>query len=117
MSATRFESHRAAFEHGLQPVDAAIALFQALAPAKGIGRAIAHAELFEAAPAAWRIVDEPKPFGPSAAPAAKIGPRAAIRELCMGDADELLFVTEWYDGLLVLEPDGARRLQARYAEA
>ena len=35
----------------------------------------------------------------------------------MGDADELLFVTEWYDGLPVLEPDDARRLQARYADA
>ena len=33
----RFEAHRAAFEHRLQPVDAAIALSQALASAKGIG--------------------------------------------------------------------------------
>ena len=62
----RFEAHRAAFEHGLQPVDAAIALSQTLGPAEAIGRAVAHAELLEAEPAAWRVVDEPKPFGSSA---------------------------------------------------
>ena len=62
----RFEAHRAAFEHGLQPVDAAIALSQTLGPAEAVSGAIAHAELFEAEPAAWCIVDEPKLFGPSA---------------------------------------------------
>src|SRR4029077_19656246 len=44
----RFEAHRAAFEHGLQPVDAAIALSQTLGPAEAVGRAVTHAELFEA---------------------------------------------------------------------
>ena len=39
----RFESHRAAFEHGLQSVDATIALSQTLSPAEAVGRAIAHA--------------------------------------------------------------------------
>ena len=33
----RFEAQRAAFEHGLQPVDAAIALSQALSLAEGVG--------------------------------------------------------------------------------
>jgi hypothetical protein len=33
----RFEAHRAALEHGLQPVNAAVALSQPLASAKGIG--------------------------------------------------------------------------------
>jgi hypothetical protein len=61
----RFEAHRAAFEHGLEPVDAAIALSQTLGPAEAVRRAVAHAELFEAEPAAWCIVDEPKPLGPS----------------------------------------------------
>ena len=59
----RFEAHRAAFEHRLQPVDAAIALSQTLGPAEAVGRAVAHAELFEAEPAAWCIVDEPEFFG------------------------------------------------------
>ena len=45
----RFEAHRAAFEHGLQSIDAAIALSQTLGPAEAVGRAVAHAELFEAA--------------------------------------------------------------------
>ncbi|HWY84745.1 MAG TPA: hypothetical protein VNY10_22890, partial [Roseiarcus sp.] len=36
----RFEAHRAAFEHGLQPVDAAIALSQTLGPAEAVGRAV-----------------------------------------------------------------------------
>ena len=40
----RFEAHRAAFEHGLQPVDAMIALSEAIASAEGIGRAVAHAQ-------------------------------------------------------------------------
>ena len=58
----RFEAHRAAFEHGLQSVDAAIALSQTLRSAEAVGRAVAHAELFEAEPAAWRVVDEPELF-------------------------------------------------------
>ena len=71
----RFEAHRAAFEHGLQLVDAAIALSQTLGPAEAVSGAIAHAKLFEAEPAAWRIVDEPKLLGPSAALGAEeIGP-------------------------------------------
>ena len=87
----RFEAHRAAFEHGLQPVDAAIALSQTLGPAEAVGRAVAHAELFEAEPASWRIVDEPKPFGPSAAFwANKVAPRAPVREHRMSDADEFI---------------------------
>ena len=114
----RFEAHRAAFEHGLQPVDAAIALSQTLCPAEAVGRAVAHAELFEAEPAAWRIVDEPKLLGPSAAlRAAKIGPRAAVRERRMSDADEFGLLAERYAGPLVLKPDHARGLEARYADA
>ena len=54
------EAHRAAFEHSLQPVDAAIALSQTLGPAEAVGRTVAHAELFEAEPTAWCIVDQPK---------------------------------------------------------
>lgn len=74
----RFEAHRAAFEHGLQPVDAAIARSQTLGPAEAVGRATAHAELFEAEPAAWCIVDEPKLLGPSTTFGAdEKGPRAA----------------------------------------
>jgi hypothetical protein len=79
---------------------------------------MAHAELFEAEPTAWCIVHEPEFFGPSVAPgAAKVGPRAAIFENGMGDADELLFVTEGDDALPVLKPDRARGLEARYADA
>ena len=114
----RFEAHRAAFEHGLQPVDAAIALSQTLGPAEAVGRAVAHAELFEAEPAAWRIVDEPELSASAAALRAdEIGPRAAVRKLCMGDADELLFVTEGDDAMPVLKPDRARGPEARYADA
>jgi hypothetical protein len=113
-----FEAHRAAFEHGLQPVDAAIALSQALGPAEAVGRAVAHAELFEADPAAWCIVDEPKLFGPSAAfRANKVAPRAPVRELCMSDADEFVPVAERYEGLPVLKSDRARGAEARYADA
>ena len=39
----RFEAHRAAFEHGLQPVDAAIALSETISPAEAVSRAITHA--------------------------------------------------------------------------
>ena len=39
----RFEAHRAAFEHGLKSVDAAIALSQTLGPAEAVARTIAHA--------------------------------------------------------------------------
>jgi len=114
----RFEAHRAAFEHGLQPVDAAIALSQTLGPAEAVGRAVAHAELFEAEPTAWCIAQEPEFFGPSAAPgAAKVSPRAAIFENGMGDAEELLFVTEGDDALPVLKPDRARGLEARRGKA
>src|SRR5271166_4018421 len=75
----RFEAHRAAFEHGLQPVDAAITLFETLGPAEAVARAVAHAELFEAASAARRVVDEPELFASgSALRAAKIGPRSAV---------------------------------------
>ena len=35
----------------------------------------------------------------------------------MGDADELLFVTEGDDAMPVLKPDSARGLEARYAYA
>ena len=56
----RFEAHRAAFEHGLQSVDAPIALSQTLGSAEAVSGTIAHAKLFEAEPAAWRIIDEPK---------------------------------------------------------
>jgi hypothetical protein len=114
----RFQAHRAAFEHRLQPVDAAIALSQTLGPAEAVARAVAHAELFEAESTAWCIVDEPKPFGPSAAFwANKVAPRAAVREPCMGEADELLFVTEGDDALAVLKPDHARGAEAGYADA
>jgi hypothetical protein len=114
----RFEAHRAAFEHRLQPVDAAIALSQALGSAEAVARAVAHAELFAAEPTAWCIVDEPKPFGPSAAFwANKVTPRAPVRELCMSDADEFGLVAERYEGLPVLKPDRARGAEARYADA
>ena len=35
----------------------------------------------------------------------------------MGDADELLFVTEGDNAMPVLKPDSARSLEARYADA
>jgi hypothetical protein len=35
----------------------------------------------------------------------------------MGDADELLFVTEGYEGLPVFKPDRVRGPEARYADA
>jgi hypothetical protein len=76
------EPHRAAFEHGLQPVDAPITLSQTLGPTEAIGRTSAHAKLFEAEPAAWRVIDEPElSASGSALRATKIGPRAAVREL------------------------------------
>ena len=63
----RFEAHRAAFEHGLQSVDAMIALSQTRGSAEAVSRAVAHAELFEAEPAAWRIVDQPQLFASGSA--------------------------------------------------
>jgi hypothetical protein len=39
----RFNAHWGAFEHGLQPVDAAIALLQARGSTEAVSRAIAHA--------------------------------------------------------------------------
>ena len=39
-------------ERPWQPVDAAIALLQTLGPAEAIGRAVAHAKLFEASDSA-----------------------------------------------------------------
>jgi hypothetical protein len=114
----RFEAHRAAFEHGLQPVDAAIALSQTLGSAEAVSRAIAHAELFEAAPAAWRVVHEPKLFGPSATLGTdEIGPRAAVPEDRMSDADEFFLSAEQYAGPLVLEPNRARGLETRRGNA
>ena len=114
----RFEAQRAAFEHGLQLIDAAIPLSQTLGSAEAVSGAIAHAKLFEAQPAAWRIVDQPQLFGPSAALRAdEIGPRAAVRELCMSDADEFGLLAEGYEGLLVFKPDRARGPEARYADA
>ena len=35
----------------------------------------------------------------------------------MGEADELLFLTEGDDAMLVLKPNRARGLEARYADA
>ena len=35
----------------------------------------------------------------------------------MSDADEFGLLAEWYEGLLVLEPDHARGLEARYTDA
>ena len=114
----RFEAHRAAFEHGLQSIDAAIALSKTLGPAEAVSGTIAHAKLFEAEPAAWRIVYEPElSASGSAVRAAKIGPRSAVRELCMGETHELLFVTEGDNAMPVLKPDHARGPEARYADA
>jgi hypothetical protein len=114
----RFEAHRAAFEHGLQSVDASITFSQARGSAEAVDRAVAHAKLFEAEPASWRVVGEPKPLGPSAAFwAKKEGPRAATQELRMSDADEFVPLAERYDGLPVLKSDSARGLEARYADA
>ncbi len=102
----RFEAHRATFEHGLQSIDAAIALPQTLGPAKAVGRAVVHAELFEAEPATRRALGEPKLFASgSALRAAKVGPRAAVWELRMSHADELGLLAERYDGPLVLKPN------------
>ena len=112
------EPHRAAFEHGLQPVDAPITLSQTLGPTEAIGRTIAHAKLFEAEPAAWRVIDEPElSASGSALRATKIGPRAAVRELRVGDTDEFGLLAERYQGPLVLKPDHARGPEARYTDA
>ena len=91
---------------------------QTLGAAEAVRRAVAHTELFEAEPAARRIVEKPKLLGPSAALGAdEIGPRAPVWELRMSDADEFGLLAEWYEGLLVLEPDHARGLEARYTDA
>jgi hypothetical protein len=96
----------------------AIPLSQTLGPAEAVSRTIAHAELFEAEPAPWRIIDEPKlSASGSALRAAKIRPRATVRERRMSDADELGLFAEWYAGPLVLKPDRTGSPQARYAEA
>ena len=114
----RFEAQRAAFEHGLQPIDAAIALFQALGPTEAVARAVAHAELFEAAFAAWCIVDQPELLASgSALRAAKIGPRSAVPKDRMSDADEFVLLAERYEDLPVLKSNRARGLEARYADA
>ena len=115
----RFEAHRAAFEHGLQPVDAAIALSQARGSAEAVARTVAHTQLSRpAALAAWRVVDEPKLFPPAAASRAdEIAPRAAVRELRMGDADESVLLAERNDRLPVLKSDRARGFEARRGEA
>ena len=114
----RFEAQRTAFEHGLQSIDAAIPLPQSLSAAEAVSGTITHAELFEAEPAAWCIVDEPElSASGSALRAAKVGPRAAVRERRMSDADELGLLAERYASPLVLEPDRVRRLEARYADA
>jgi hypothetical protein len=63
-------------------------------------------------------VDEPELFFPAAAPRTdEIAPCAAVGELRMGDAGELLFVTEGDDAMPVLEPDRARGLEARRGKA
>src|SRR5271169_4331465 len=114
----RFEAHRAAFEHRLQPVDAAIARSQTLGPAEAVARAVAHAELFEAASAAWRVVDKPQLFASgSALRAAKIGPRSAVPKDRVSDADEFVLLAERYEGLPVLKPDRACGAETRYADA
>ena len=114
----RFEAHRATFEHGLQSIDAAIALPQTLGPAKAVGRAVVHAELFEAEPATRRALGEPKLFASgSALRAAKVGQRAAVWELRMSHADELGLLAERYDGPLVLKPNHARGPKAGNADA
>jgi hypothetical protein len=109
---------RIGLEHGLQLLDAAIALSQTLGSAEAVSGTIAHAELFEAEPAAGRVFHEPELFASgSARRAAKIGPRATVRERRMSDADELGLLAEWYAGPLVLKPDRAGGPQARYADA
>jgi hypothetical protein len=113
----KFEAHRAAFEHGLQLVDAPIALSQTLDPAEAVGRAITHAKLFQAEPAVWCIVDQPElSASGSALRAAKVGPRAAARELRMRDADEFGLLAERCVGPSVLKPNQARGFEARYAD-
>jgi len=114
----RFEAQRAAFEHGLQLIDAAIPLSQTLGSAEAVSGAIAHAKLFEAEPAAWRVFHEPKlSASGSALRAAKIGPRATVRERRMSEADKLLFLSEGDDAMLVLKPDRARGPKARRGDA
>jgi hypothetical protein len=102
----------------MQLVDATIPLSQTFSAAEAVGRAVAHAELFEAESAAWRVVDQPKPFGHSAASwADEIGPRAAVRELRMSDADKFGLLAERYVGPRVLKPNQARGLEARGGDA
>ena len=102
----------------LHSVNVAIALSQTLRPAEAVGRAVAYSEPFEAEPATGHAFREPKlSASGSALRAAKIGPRATVREFCMGDADEPVLLAERYERPLVLKPDHARGLEARYADA
>ena len=114
----RFEAHRAAFEHSLQRVDAAIALSQTLGPAEAIGRAVAHAELFEAVPCSVVHCRRAKAFWPFDRILGKQGSSTSRgSKNCMGDADEFVLLAERYEGLPVLKPDRARGAEARYADA
>jgi hypothetical protein len=114
----RFQAHRAAFEHGLQPVDAAIALSQARGSAEAVARTVAHTQGPAALHAAWCIVDEPKLLSPAAASRTnEIAPRAAVRESCMGDGDEPVLLPKPNDSLPVLKSNSARGLEARHGEA
>ena len=111
-----FEAQRAAFEHVLQLVDAMIALLQAPAAAESVGRAITHAQGPAAVHAARRVLDQPELLGPAAAlRAAEIGPRPAVRECRMGDADQLVIPPERNDDLPVLQLDRACNSEARHA--
>ena len=108
----------------LHSVNIAIALSQALASAEAISRAVAYAQGPAAVQAAWRIVDEPEFLFPAAASRTdEIGPRAAVLEFRMGDADAfaasaaMVLLAKGDDALPVLKPDRARGLQARYAPA
>src|SRR5580704_1726157 len=103
---------------GLHSVNVAIALSQALRSAEAVSRAITYAQGPAAAQAARRVLDEPELLFPAAASRTnEIGPRAAVFENGVGDADELFFVTEGDDAMPVLKSDSARGLEARCGEA
>src|SRR5579871_4425731 len=95
-----------------------IAFHQAPCSAEGVGRAVTHAQFFEAASAARRVVEQPEFLASGCAiRAAKIGPRSAVPKEPVGDADESVPVAEGYDDLPVLQPDHAGRAEARYGDA
>jgi hypothetical protein len=65
----------------------------------------AHSELFKVESTAWSTFDAPELLGSSTTFwANKVAPRAAVRELCMSDAEEFRLIAERYAGPLILKP-------------